>query len=60
MNASIQAIIVGECGHRWRAPDETLTPETDLVCPQCGFVEHLSANQIALIAANRRDPTPVA
>jgi hypothetical protein len=38
--------ITGDCGHQFDVSIAGLSTETDLVCPECGAIDHLSDEQI--------------
>jgi hypothetical protein len=39
--------VTADCGHKFKISVIGLEPETDLVCPECGFVDHFNADQVA-------------
>jgi hypothetical protein len=43
--------VTADCGHKFKVPVAGLDAETDLVCPECGAVDHFNAEQIADIQA---------
>lgn len=46
IEAKTITVIRGDCGHEYSISVVGLDPETDLVCPQCGGIDHLTADQI--------------
>lgn len=48
--------VSADCGHEFEIPLAGLTPETDLVCPVCGVIDHFTDDQLVRI----RDQAKVA
>jgi hypothetical protein len=49
IHAKVTIDVTADCGHKFPVSAVGLTPETDLVCPVCGAVDHFNADQIAAI-----------
>ncbi len=39
--------VTGDCGHTFEASAVGIATETDLLCPTCGAVDHLTKAQVA-------------
>lgn len=48
------APIKGDCGHTFEVSVVGLSHETDLICPECGAVDHLTVEQVAGIRSDIR------
>jgi hypothetical protein len=43
--------VTADCGHKFPVSLDGLGPHTDLICPTCGAIDHLSAEQVADLEA---------
>lgn len=43
--------VTGDCGHEFEASAVGITEKTDLVCPTCGAIDHLTKAQVRDVQA---------